>query len=54
MRITWTPVTLVAGHDRALDRGGAAPAGKQAGVQVEAAQARGLQHLAEQDLPVGD
>ena len=44
----------VAGHDGALDGGCAAPAGQEGGVQVEGAQARRLQHLAGQDLAVGD
>jgi hypothetical protein len=54
MRMTCTPVTAVAGHDRPLDRRGAAPARQQRGVQVEAAQARRVQHLRGQDLAEGD
>jgi hypothetical protein len=44
----------VAGHDRPLDRGRAAPAGQQAGVQVEAALAGRIQHRLHQDLAEGD
>ncbi len=44
----------VAGHDGALDRGGAAPARQQRAMQVETAQTRRLQHLGLEDLAVGD
>ena len=43
----------VSRHDGALDRGGAAPAGQEAGVDVEASVERGIQHLTQQDLAVG-
>ena len=44
---------LVAGQDRALDRGGAPPARQQRGMQVDAAEPRCGQHRARQQQPVG-
>ena len=54
MRMTITAVSRVAGHDGALDRRGAAPARQLRGVQVEAAEARRLEHGRRQDQAVGD
>ena len=44
----------VAGHDGPLDGGGAAPAGQQGAVQVETAEPGRVEHLALEDLAVGD
>ena len=46
------PVSVVAGQDRRLDRRRAAPARQQAGVDVEAASPRRVQHRLRQDQPV--
>ena len=47
------PVSRVAGLDRALDRRRAAPARQQRGMDVQAAQARQLEHPLRQDQAVG-
>ena len=44
----------VAGHDRAIDRRGPAPARQQRRVQVEAAARHGIENVLRQDQPVGD
>ena len=44
---------FIAGHDRPLDRCGAAPAGQQRGVDVEAAQHRRVEDRLRQDQAVG-
>ena len=48
------PGLRVAGHDRPLDRGGAAPARQQRGVQVEAAVPGYGEEGARQDLTIGN
>ena len=45
---------VVAGHDGALDRRRAAPARQQRGVEVEAAERKGIQNRLRQDQPVSD
>ena len=54
MRITITAVSRVAGHDGALDRRGAAPARQLGRVQIEASEARRLEHGRRQQQSVGD
>jgi len=44
---------FVAGHDRALDRRGAAPARQQRGVQIEAAEFWRIEHVFRQDQAIG-
>jgi hypothetical protein len=44
----------VARHDGAVDRGRAAPAGQERGVDVEAAEARGIEDGLRQDQAIGD